>query len=330
MLPKPFPDEPSIDVRKLLADRGIDGLAELMRLRAGYVPQARPLKDLAEAIGCGRPLLCKGEPGCGKTAFGKALRFALNVPRFYLQCHEDLNSGDILYYWQNKDGLRTRDNLVLCDPLAAYDYCLTAGVVPVLVIDEIDKTKRSQEYQLLEVFEERQATIPNLLPHNVVGIPEGIEHLGPVVVVTANEERELSEPMESRCIGTYFKSPTPAEEVAILRSRVPAVSEPLLREFVKMMHVIRHTCNVERKPGIREAISFLSSVVRKGITTIDWAVIDDHLGHIAKNQSDGDNIYLKRMVLENSVGLPHDEIDENVALAFATQNLPFQEYAVEL
>jgi MoxR-like ATPase len=327
MLPKPFPNEPSLDVRQLLAERGIDGLAELMRERSGYVPRDRQMKDLAEAIGCGRPLLCKGAPGCGKTAFGKALRYALNVPRFYLQCHEDLKSEDILYYWADKGGTHTRENLVLCDPLAAYDYCVTAGVAPVLHVDELDKTNRGQEYQLLEVFEERQATVPNLTPYNVVGIPEGSDHLGPVVIVTANEERELSEPMESRCIGTYFRIPTPAEEVAILRSRVPAVSERLLGEFVKMMHVIRHTCNVERKPGIRESVSFLGSVVRKGVTRIDWAVIDAHLGHIAKNEGDADNIYLKRQVLEDSVGLAHDEIDLHVALAFATPNLQTQEYA---
>lgn len=330
MLPRPFPNEPVLDVRQLLADGGVAALAELMRQRAGYVPQERPLKDLVEAVSCGRPLLCKGEPGCGKSAFGKAMRFALNVPRFHLQCHEDLSSGDILYYWLNTAGSRTRENLILADPIAAYDYCISEGITPVLVVDEIDKTKKSKEFQLLELFEERQATIPNLQPFNVVGIPETSDHLGPVVIVTANEERELSEPMESRCIGTYFKSPTPAEEVAILRSRVPAVTEDVLRQFVKMMHVIRHTCNVSRKPGIRESISFLSSVVRKDIITINWNVIDAHLGHIAKNESDGDNIYLKRMVLEDSVALPHDEIDEHVELAFATPNLPLQTYAQEL
>jgi MoxR-like ATPase len=330
MLPRPFPNEPPLDVRQLLAERGIGGIAELMRVRSGYVPRERQLKDLAEAVTTGRPLLCKGAPGCGKTAFGKALRYALNVPRFYLQCHEDLKAEHILYYWEDKDGPKTRENLVLCDPLAAYDYCVTEGITAVSVIDEIDKTKRGQEYQLLEVFEERQATIPNLKPYNVVGIPEDSDHLGPIVIVTANEERELSEPMESRCIGTCFRIPTPAEEVAILRSRVPGVTEHLLREFVKMMHVIRHTCNVSRKPGIRESVSFLGSVVRKGITRIDWDVIDAHLGHIAKNEGDADNLYLKRAVLADSVRLPHDEIDEHVAMAFATPNLQLQEYAAEL
>src|SRR5438105_3638702 len=151
MLPKPFPNEPSIDVRRLIAARGAEGVAELMRLRAGYVPQPRPLIDFVEAVGCGRPLLCMGLPGCGKTAFGKALRYALNVTFYYLQCHEDLLTGEVLYYWVRDDGPRTRENLVLCDPLAAYDHCTTGDEIPVLVVDEIDKTKRGTEYKLLEV-----------------------------------------------------------------------------------------------------------------------------------------------------------------------------------
>jgi len=79
MLPKPFPNEPSIDVRRLLAEQGADGLADLMRLRAGYVPQPRPLTDFVEAVSCGRPLLCMGLPGCGKTAFGKATGYTATV-----------------------------------------------------------------------------------------------------------------------------------------------------------------------------------------------------------------------------------------------------------
>ena len=327
MLPRPYPLEPSINVRQLLARRGVDGLSELMRARAGYVPQSFPLMMLAEAIGCGRPLLCMGEPGCGKTAFGKALRYALNVTFYFLQCHEDLHSGEILYYWSDPGGARTRDNLVLCDPLAAYDQCMQGDEIPVLVIDELEKTKISKEYQFLEVFENRQATIPNLKPSSVVGIPDGDDHLGPVVIVTANEERELSEPMISRCIFTYFQTPTPAEEVAILKTRVPAVTEPLLAQFVKMNHALRHTCNIDRKPGIREAISFLQSIVRKGIASIDWSVIYAHLGHIAKTPDDVDNILLKKQVLDDAVNLKHDEIDVHVALAFATPNLPLQEYA---
>src|SRR5205085_7592110 len=123
MLPRPFPDEPSIDVRRLLAERGADGLAELMRLRAGYVPQPRPLTDFVEAVSCGRPLLCMGEPGCGKTAFGKALRYALNVTFFYLQCHEDLKIREILYYMLDADGPRQRANIILCVHLAAFVLC---------------------------------------------------------------------------------------------------------------------------------------------------------------------------------------------------------------
>jgi MoxR-like ATPase len=327
MLPKPFVTEPSIDVRALLAERGIGALAELLRRRAGYVPQERPLIDFVEAVSCGRPLRCMGEAGCGKTAFGKSLRFALNITLYYLQCHEDLQTGEILYFWNDPTGPRTRENLVLCDPLAAYAHCMTAADVPVLVIDEIDKTTLGNEYKLLEILETRQATIPNLLPTSTVGIPDTSNHLGPIVIVTANDERELSDPFISRCIFTYFQTPTPAEEVAILKSRVPAVSEPLLRQFVKMIHVIRHACNVERKPGIRESISFLNSIVRKRLPAIDWPVIDAHLGHIAKTPSDVSNILLKKRVLADAVSLPHDEIDEHVALAFATPNLFLQTYA---
>ena len=194
---------------------------------------------------------------------------------------------------------------------------MTGDEVPVLVVDELDKTKIGKEYQLLEVFETRQATIPNLRPSSLVGIPDGYDNLGPVVVVTANEERELSEPMVSRCIYTYFQSPTPAEEVAILKTRVPGVSEQLLSQFVKMIHVIRGLGSITRKPGIRESLSFLNSLVQKGVDSIDWSVIDAHLGHIAKTRGDVDNIILKQKVLAESVNLPHDEIDGRVAVAFA-------------
>jgi MoxR-like ATPase len=318
MLSKPFPQLPSIDVRRLLAERGVDGVAELLQARAGYVPQRRPLVELAEAVSTGRPLRCLGEAGCGKTAFGRALRYALNVTLYYLQCHEDLKTDEMLYYWLDANGPRTRENLVLCDPLAAYDHCMTDEDVPVLIIDEVDKTTRGSEFKLLEVLETRQATIPNLRPASVVGIPEGTDHLGPIVIITSNDERELSDPFLSRCLTTYFQAPTPREEVAILRSRVPRVNEHLLRQFVKLLHCIRHSCNMDRKPGIRESITLLGSLVRKGVDDINWAVVDAHLGHIAKTPGDFDNLQLKKRVIEDSVYLPHDEIDGDVALAFAS------------
>lgn len=321
MQSKPFPGEPSVNVRRLLEREGTAALADLMRRRAGYVPQARPLEDFAEAVFSGRALRCMGEPGCGKTAFGKALRYALNTPLFYLQCHEELTAGEVLSYWADKDGPRTRENLMLCDPLAAYEYCANSDEVPVLVIDEFDKTRLGVEYMLLEVFENRQATIPNLRPYSVVGIPEDSDHLGPIVIITANNERELSDPTVSRSIFTYFKNPTPQEEVAILRSRVPSVSKNLLSQYVKMIHTLRGIGTIRRKPGIRESLSFLTSLVRKRVERIDEAVIKAHMGHLAKTPGDVDNFLLKVGTLAMCVGLPHAEIDMHVELAFADDTL---------
>lgn len=309
------PSSPSLDPRAFIKEHSEGAFAAILRERAAYVPQARPLMDFFESLTSDLPLLIEGGPGSGKTAFGEAIADAFNMPLFYLQCVPGLTISQVLYWFDEGVSEFTRDTLNLCDFLAAYDHCNTSDTVPLLLLDEIDKSDMDVENMLLQGLGRRYAHIPRLKPSSVVGLTDPNKP-GPVIIITSNNQRELSEPLRSRCNYTYFRNPTALEEVAIMRAAVREATPSLLKEAIKMFHYIRSLAAVTSQPGLRESIRFIRAVARKGIKNLNKEVINRHLTYIVRNHTDLENLVLKLTLLETVVQRPHSEIETRVDAAF--------------
>ncbi len=334
------PSEKSIDPRVVVKDSGIKALAALLCANARYVPQLRPLKALANCLKRNTPLLCEGMRGGGKTALAEAVGEACNLPVYYLQCMHGLTVHDILFEWdraaqsqfvQQQISAGTSisaaraaqwdmEFLNLGEVLEAFDAASKAMYPPVLIIDEIDKLDARSEDTLLQVLARGYAQVPRLKPDSRVGIKPVRGRPGrnyPIVILTSNNQREgVSSPLRSRCRCTFIKPPTLAEEVMILHTRVPAASRELLAQVCKLMKALRGMGSIVEKPGLRESIEFLDTLVADGIMSIDASVIDDNIDVLAKYPTDADNIDTGIQRLIQVIHLAHTDIDGWIDNAF--------------
>lgn len=343
------PGQRSSDPRALLRTSGPRGLADFLRTRARYVPQERPLQALANAVKRGTPLLLEGTRGSGKTALGDALAAAFNLPKYYLQCHHGVGTGDVLGEWdrtaqsqfveqQLRGGVPLTEAQAaqwrieffnLGEVLAAFDAAAKSMYPPVLIVDEIDKLDERGEDYLLQVLAEGYAHIPRLRPDSRVGvIPNqsgtvGQEIKKPIVILTSNNMRGgVSSPLRSRCRYSFIKHPTPAEEVMILHTRVPNAAPELLAQTIKLMKAIRAMGSIVEKPGIRESREFLETVVQDGAREITVEVINANIDGLAKCETDVENIDTGALNLSKVLRLPHTDIDRWVREAFAQSASP--------
>src|SRR5919106_1023555 len=173
------PNLPTVNPRNLLADNGESAIADLLRA-TGYVIQQGMLRDLCHVLSSGLPWLIEGPRGAGKTALAEALAEACNLPVFYLQGMEGLELEDVLYSW-DRDGQSefvrqalstgmnlkaaraerwSRDYLIFGEALGAYEFAGRENVVPILIVDEIDKLKDRIEDMLLQLFGRGYAHVP--------------------------------------------------------------------------------------------------------------------------------------------------------------------------
>lgn len=302
-----------INPRELLkTPNGKEALSDLLEVRGGYVPQAKPLNALFNSIRRGTPLLAEGIRGGGKSAMGEALSDALGLKRFYLQCMSGLTIRDVLYQWdetaqrlyveqQVKLGVSietaqanqwTLAFLQLGEVLAAYNHSATTNddLPPVLIIDEIDKLDEKGEDFLLQILARGYANIPRLAPDSRVGILPEIKRnrqaLMPIVLLTSNNMRSgVSSPLRSRARYTYIKAPTFEESIRILAARVAGIGEPLLVDLSMVMRAIEGKA-VKEKPALREYIEFAETCVEFGIERITVEVLSNNIDTLAKCEKD--------------------------------------------
>jgi MoxR-like ATPase len=298
--------------------------------------QERLLNDLVQAIRKGRPHLIEGERGSGKTALAEALAEACNLPMFYLQGMEGLDRGDVLYSWDREgqsqfvrqaiaSGMNLAEAraqqwgaeyLLFGEALGAFEYAGRTGIVPILIIDESDKLEDRIEDMLLQLFGRGYAHVPR---YGNVGVKD--PELWPIVVLLSNNIRhDASPPMRSRCVYTWMDMPSPREEVAILRARVPQASAEAVSWVAKLLDCIRGIPGVQDKPALREGIDLLDVLVRDRIKSVDEAVLISYLCLFAKRR--GDRSYLEQSMarIEVAVNDTHEEIDTWVAQEFGESN----------
>ncbi len=325
------PGKGIINPREVLRNGGPKQLARHLA-GTGYMIQEGILGDMVQAIKGGAPHLIEGPRGAGKTALAEALAKGCNLPLFYLQGMEGLTLDEVLYSWDRESQSEyvrqavasgkplsearqeqwSDEYLILGEALAAYDYAARNDVVPILIVDEIDKLTETVEDMLLQLFGRGYAHVPRF---GNIGVQDASKW--PIVVLLSNNIRhDLSAPMRSRCVYSWMELPTAREEVLILKTRVPEASAQLVGYGAKLLDSVRAIPGVVDKPALREGIALVKAWARDEVTEVTEDVLKAYLCLIAKREPDRKYLALSLARVEKDINLPHREIDVWVAQEF--------------
>jgi MoxR-like ATPase len=262
-------------------------------LRAvGYLPAESTALVAYLAVRLGKPVLVEGPAGVGKTELAKSLARYLDRELVRLQCYEGLDEAKALYEWNyRKQLLRIQADsaawsdvhddifgaeFLLARPLLS---AISATEPVVLLIDEIDKTDQEFEAMLLELLSDFQITIPEL------GRIEASSH--PVVLLTSNNSRELTEALKRRCLYLWLDYPALDHELAIVRMHAPDLPETVARKLVELVGVVRGL-DLKKPPSIAESIDWARALLLLGAQDIDGPTFRDTMSVIVKHRTDLD------------------------------------------
>jgi len=254
-----------------------------------------------------KPLLVSGPAGVGKTEIAKVLSRVFEAPLIRLQCYEGLDETKALYEWNYQRQLikiqMGREHLQEED-LFSTEYLLPRPLLQallsekrtVLLIDEIDKTDSEFEAFLFELLGEFQVTIPEM------GTIKAKER--PIVVLTSNGERELSDGLKRRCIFLHVEPPSVNKEVRILRAKIPDLPERLALEVARAVNVLRERLALSKIPSVSETMDWAKALLVMGKTGLDPAWVDATLTLLLKSQDDVELFYremgAERLLFESS------------------------------
>jgi MoxR-like ATPase len=263
-------------------------------LDVGYLADASAAAAAFLADRLGRPLLIEGPAGVGKTQFAKSLAQAVGAELIRLQCYEGLDEARALYEWNYKKQLlriqsagdgapwdKTHDDIFTDEFLLPRPLlnAIRRNEPTVLLIDEVDKTDTEFEGLLLEVLSDFQVTVPEL------GTIKATRR--PLVVLTSNDARELSEALRRRCLFLHVDYPTAAREREIVASHVPGIEVRLLDHLIDFVHELR-TLELRKAPSIAESVDWARSLVAMNIGDLNDPDIDITLASLLKHQTDRD------------------------------------------
>ncbi|MBI2572106.1 MAG: MoxR family ATPase [Candidatus Schekmanbacteria bacterium] len=260
---------------------------------AGYVSAPHIDMALFLALALQKPILVEGPVGVGKTELAKAAAKLLGSRLIRLQCYEGLDESHALYEWNyqkqllrlQSDSLRgatwsetERDifsrEYLLPRPLLS---AITSPTRVVLLIDEVDRADEEFEAFLLELLGELQVTIPELGTLRA-------EH-SPLVLLTSNRARELSEALRRRCLHLPMELPDSSRELEILRLRVPELDEQLRLQAAKFVANLRAMA-LQRSPSLAESVDWCRALAALGARELDRAIAKDTLGLLVKLRED--------------------------------------------
>jgi MoxR-like ATPase len=274
----------------LLPD-SVDAVAAGLR-GAGYLPGPSTALVSYLAIRLGKPVLVEGPAGVGKTELAKALARYLDRELVRLQCYEGLDEAKALYEWNYRKQLlriqaeagdagwsKVQDDIfgeefLLARPLLA---AISAERPVVLLIDEIDKTDQEFEAMLLELLSDFQITIPELGRISATSQP--------VVLLTSNNSRELTEALKRRCLYLWLDYPSAELELEIVRLHVPELADTVTRRLVEVIGMVREL-DLKKPPSIAESIDWARALLLLGADDLDATTFNETMSVIVKHRTD--------------------------------------------
>lgn len=263
---------------------------------SGYVADRSLAVTMLLMERIGRPLLIEGDPGVGKTEVAKALARAKQTRLIRLQCYEGLDTYNALYEWNYQRQLLAIKRAETTGPATMFDdealfsekYLLKRPLLealmeetpPVLLIDEIDRADAAFEAFLLELLSDYQVSIPEMGTVRARSIP--------LVVLTSNGTRELSDALRRRCLYYFLDYPSFGKELAILKMRLPELPVRLAGQVVEFAQSLRRF-DLKKKPGIAETLDWAAALLGLDVSALDEAGperIGDSLTALLKTRED--------------------------------------------
>ncbi|WP_460930953.1 AAA family ATPase [Shinella zoogloeoides] len=243
-----------------------------------------------------RPLFLEGEAGVGKTEIAKVLASALDRPLIRLQCYEGLDISSAVYEWNYPaqmleirlaEASGTTDRGRIEADIFSERYLIRRPVLqalssldgraPVFLIDELDRTDEAFEAFLLEVLSDFQVTVPEL------GTIRAAEP--PIVIITTNRTREVHDALKRRCLYHWVDYPDAAQELEIIRRKVPGCNATLSQQVVAYVQKLRGL-DLFKNPGVAETIDWATALTELDRVALDPETVSDTLGTLLKYQDD--------------------------------------------
>jgi MoxR-like ATPase len=282
--------DPAGEIRHLVPD--VETLAQ--RLAAvDYLADEGLATSMFLSLRLPQPLLLEGEAGVGKTEAGRSLAAVLDTPLIRLQCYDGIDAAEALYEWNYPRQLLsirladTRDRERSEEDLFGPDYLIRRPLLralehpgprpAVLLVDEVDRADDDFEAFLLELLADAAVTIPE------IGTIRAAHP--PAIVLTSNRTRDLHDAVKRRCLYHWIDYPTPQREVEIVRRRVKGVSETLAVQVADAVARIRES-DVQKPPGVAEAIDWVAALNLLGVDELDEAAVERTLGSVLKYSED--------------------------------------------
>jgi MoxR-like ATPase len=292
----------------------IDWLGEAFE-RDGYISDNSIITTIYLALRLGKPLLVEGAPGVGKTEIAKVLSRIFRTDLIRLQCYEGLDENKALYEWNYQKQLLSIEQAKVTpageggpqEDLFSETYLLERPLLrairaasrPVLLIDEVDKTDEEFEAFLFEVLSDFTVSVPEL--------GTMVARQVPMVILTSNNERELSDGLKRRCAYLHIDFPTVEKEIRIINTKVPEAGVRLSEEIAIAVNYIRYYLEVRKKPSIAETLDWARALVTLNADRLSDDLLHATISFLLKTKEDL-GVFSERTRSESIMGFVWSQI----------------------